>query len=130
MLRPFAIIAIVLGGYIHSQHSSRGGREGGGAKDANPPAEFKANGKPMLMYYFWAPSCGACVSFEPTISALSKERKASVVKMNMNDNRETALKFKIEAIPCLILFKNGREVERIIGGVPKAEIEQMIAKHQ
>jgi thioredoxin 1 len=130
MLKPFLIIAIVLGGYIHSQHSSTGGREGAGAKDAKPPAEFTPNGKPMLMYYFWAPSCGPCRSFEPTINAISTERKAVVVKLNMNENRETALKLNIQAIPCLILFKNGREVERIIGGVPKAEIEQMLAKHQ
>jgi thioredoxin 1 len=129
MLKPLIIIAVV-GGFIYSQNF--GGIAGKGTllSDAQLPAEITASKKPVLVD-FWAPWCGPCVALGPTISALALERKDIVVaKVNVDEKPDVSAKFKIRGIPCLILFKDGKEVDRLVGGAPKSVIEQMIAKHQ
>jgi thioredoxin 1 len=133
MLRPILIFAVVIGGYLYSRQSG-GGFAGSGQgtllSDAKLPADITQSKKPVLVD-FWAPWCGPCVALGPTISALAMERKdIVVVKVNTDEKRDVLEKFNIRGIPCLILFKDGKEVDRIVGGVPKAAIEQMIAKHK
>jgi len=66
---------------------------------------------------FWAPWCGPCQIQGPILEELSKEveNKAKITKLNVDENPETAQKFGIMSIPTLILFKEGKEVEKVMG---------------
>ena len=71
---------------------------------------------------FNAPWCAPCRAQEPILHALgqSYNGKANIAKMNIDNNGDVALKLKIQSIPTLILFKNGREIDRFVG-LQKAE---------
>ena len=66
---------------------------------------------------FWVEWCGPCRMIGPTLEqiALSLEGKVKVSKLNVDQNRENAMKYNIQSIPSLVLFKNGSEVARIVG---------------
>ena len=79
---------------------------------------------------FWAPWCGPCKGIGPVIDELAVEfdGKAVVAKMNVDDNPSTPGKFGIRAIPTLILFKDGKIVEKRVGYQPKDQLEDMLKK--
>jgi len=83
---------------------------------------------PLLVVDCWASWCMPCKMLEPVIKELSKEYTDRVVfgKLNVDDNRELAMKFGIMSIPTLIFFKDGNMVETLIGAVPKQHIEEKI----
>jgi thioredoxin 1 len=83
-----------------------------------------------LIIDFWAEWCGPCRIMAPIIEELAKEYAGKIVfgKINVDENQEIAAKFLIMSIPTLIFFKNGREVNRIIGLVPKENINKEIGK--
>jgi thioredoxin 1 len=80
---------------------------------------------------FWATWCGPCKMIEPAVDAIAGEYagKATVTRMNVDDSPETPSRYGIKGIPTLILFKDGQEVDRIIGLTPKDAIARMIDKH-
>lgn len=80
---------------------------------------------------FWAEWCGPCKAIAPTLDALSTEfdGKVKIVKLNVDENQETAAKFGIRSIPTLKLFKNGEEVDMVVGGLPKQEFVDFLNKH-
>jgi thioredoxin 1 len=77
---------------------------------------------------FWAPWCGPCRMLSPTVEALAGDYagKLKVVKVNTDQNNEIAGQYGIRGIPTLIFFRNGKEVERIVGVQQKAELAQKI----
>jgi thioredoxin 2 len=77
---------------------------------------------------FWAPWCGPCHALAPTIAQISKEFVGQLLvgKLNTDENAVTASKFQIRGIPTMILFQNGREVNRLVGVQPKNEIIRQI----
>lgn len=77
---------------------------------------------------FWAPWCGPCRMVAPILDELSEEfaGRAKIVKMNVDDNQETAAKFGIRSIPTLILFKNGEAVKTQVGALPKTQLAALI----
>ena len=86
--------------------------------------------KPVLVD-FWAAWCAPCRMLAPTLEAVAEQysHSAAVVKLNVDDNPSTAEAYEIRAIPTLILFSEGKEVERVIGATSKESISRMIAKH-
>jgi len=79
----------------------------------------------------WAPWCGPCVVISPIVEELAKEYvgKVFVGKLNVDENPRTAGRFQIFGIPTLLIIKNGKEVDRIVGLVPKDHIEARLKKH-
>jgi thioredoxin 2 len=76
----------------------------------------------------WAPWCGPCRMIAPIIEQLSVERagRVKVAKLNVDENPETAQRFRAHSIPTLVLVSRGREVDRLIGLQPKLEIERWL----
>lgn len=77
---------------------------------------------------FWAPWCGPCRMVAPVIEELAGqyEGKAKVCKVNTDENQDIAVKFGIRSIPTIMFFKNGEQVDTIIGAAAKQAFEQKI----
>ncbi len=84
-----------------------------------------------VMVDFWAEWCGPCKMLVPALESLAQGNKGrlKVVKLNVDENRETPAKFGIMSIPTLLLFKGGELQETIIGVHPKGEIEKVVSKY-
>ena len=80
---------------------------------------------------FWAPWCGPCRSLSPIVDEVADELagKLAVAKCNVDDNQDLAMKFGVMSIPTLIVFKNGEEVDRSVGALPKARLQALLEKH-
>jgi thioredoxin 1 len=80
---------------------------------------------------FWAPWCGPCKQVAPIIEDLSKDftGKLKVVKINTDENPNTAKAYHITGIPSLYLFKSGQVVEQVVGAVAKPKLAEKISKH-
>jgi len=83
---------------------------------------------PLMLVDFWAPWCGPCRMMSPIIVQIGKDYLGKLVvgKMNVDENPLIARQFSISSIPTLILFKRGKEVNKIIGSVPKNKIDEMV----
>ncbi|MGC8866846.1 MAG: thioredoxin [Elusimicrobiales bacterium] len=77
---------------------------------------------------FWAPWCGPCRMIAPIIDEVASEYegKAKVVKINTDENPQSASDYQITAIPTLLFFKDGKIVKEIVGVVPKEEIKKVL----
>lgn len=95
--------------------------------DANFQAEVLSSPVPVLVD-FWAEWCGPCRILSPTIDQLAEELKGQVKvgKMNTDENREIPVKFNINAIPTVLLFKGGQLAHRFVGLQPKANFVNAI----
>jgi thioredoxin 2 len=76
----------------------------------------------------WAPWCGPCKMIAPILDQLASNYagQIKITKLNVDDNPMTASRYGIQSIPTMLLFKNGNQVDKIVGAVPKQEIEQWI----
>jgi thioredoxin 1 len=73
---------------------------------------------------FWAPWCGPCRVVAPALEEIAGQRDdLRIVKLNVDDNQQTAANYQVLAIPTMILFRNGQEAKRIQGAMPKKRIE-------
>jgi thioredoxin 1 len=79
---------------------------------------------------FWAPWCGPCRTLGPTVEALAVEYRdrIKVAKVNIDDNPRTAESYGVMSIPTLILFKEGKILDTLIGLVPKERLEAFVGK--
>jgi thioredoxin 1 len=99
------------------------------ASDGNFEEEVLKSSIPVLVD-FWAPWCGPCKTIAPIVDELAGEYdgKLKVVKINVDDNKQAAMKYNVRGIPNLILFKDGESVEQIVGAVAKQDLVDAIAK--
>jgi thioredoxin 1 len=92
--------------------------------DANFQAEVLESEQPVLVD-FWAPWCGPCRIVAPHLEELNAEREnLRVVKLNVDDNPQTAGSYQVMSIPTLLLFKGGQVAHTIIGALPKNRLVQ------
>lgn len=85
----------------------------------------------LVLIDFWAAWCGPCRALAPTIEELAGQYSGKIVvgKLDVDENPTTAERFQVYSIPTVVMMKNGREVDRIVGCVPKERIEAMLKKH-
>jgi thioredoxin 1 len=97
--------------------------------DGNFDAEVVKSGTPVLVD-FWAEWCGPCRLMTPILDELAPAYagKLKIGKLNVDENQESPSQFGVMNIPTLILFKGGREVERIVGAMSKSDLQKKIDK--
>jgi thioredoxin 1 len=98
--------------------------------DSNFERDVLQSERPVLVD-FWAEWCAPCKALTPAVEAVAEmyASRASVVKMNIDNNPSVAQRYGIRGLPTMILFKGGREEERIVGAIGKEKIARMLDKH-
>jgi thioredoxin 1 len=97
--------------------------------DKNFTAEVLQSDIPVLVD-FWATWCGPCRAISPIVEDLAKEfsGRIKITKLNVDENPSTPSQYGVRGIPALILFKEGKVLDQIIGSVPKARLKALIEK--
>ena len=100
------------------------------SSDATFDTDVLKSGVPVLVD-FWAEWCGPCRALAPKLEelALEYDAKMKVCKIDIDSNQQTPVQFSVRGVPTLMLFKDGKMVDQLVGNHPKDSIKAMIAKH-
>jgi thioredoxin len=100
------------------------------ATDANFVSDVLGSDTPSLID-FWAEWCGPCRALGPLVDQIAEENqgKLKVYKMNVDENPNTPAQYGVRGIPTLILVKNGKVVDQLVGSVPKNSLDQFVKKN-
>ena len=94
--------------------------------DNNFQAEVIESETPVLVD-FWAPWCGPCRMVAPVLQEIASERDdMRIVKLNVDENQQTAAQFEVLSIPTLILFRNGQVATKVVGAMPRKRLEAQL----
>jgi len=87
--------------------------------------------QPLVVVDCWAPWCAPCHMVAPIIEEMARDYAGRILfgKLNVDENREVAMQYQIMSIPTLLVFKNGKIVDRIIGAMPRQVLEPKITRH-
>ncbi|HET9133908.1 MAG TPA: thioredoxin [Gemmatimonadales bacterium] len=87
--------------------------------------------KGLVMVDFWAEWCGPCRMIAPTLDALADAYvgQVKVAKVDVDNNPKSAMSFNIRSIPAVLVFKDGKHVDTLVGAMPRPAYEQKIAQH-
>jgi len=98
--------------------------------DANFESEVEKHDG-LAVVDFWATWCGPCRMIAPIVEQLAVDYagKAKVLKLDVDTNQRTAMKFNIRSIPQILFFKNGKVVDTVIGAVPRSTLEAKFKQH-
>jgi thioredoxin 1 len=93
--------------------------------------EMVVNSETPVLVDFWAEWCGPCKMIAPVLDEIAKEMDGQIVigKLDIDENRDTAMAFGVMSIPTLLLFKKGEPVERIVGFQPKPQLLSLLKPH-
>ena len=93
-------------------------------------ADKVLNSSDRIMVDFWAEWCGPCRAVSPILDAIASEHsdKIKIVKLNVDDNPQMAMKYQITSIPAMKVFRGGEVVKTVIGAKPKPAIEADLAE--
>ena len=88
-------------------------------------------GKGLILVDFWAEWCGPCRMVAPILDelAVEYEGQVTIAKLNVDENREAASRFGIRSIPTILFFKDGAQVEQVIGALPKSALKAKVQQH-
>ncbi len=94
-------------------------------KDKFAKEVLESNG--VVMVDFWAPWCAPCRMLGPIVDQIAEETAgAKVGKVNIDEEMDLAMQYGVQSIPCVVVFKDGKEVNRSVGVVPKAKLQELI----
>jgi thioredoxin 1 len=102
-------------------------------KAIHDPAEFEEvvlHANELVLVDFWATWCGPCRTLAPALDELARELagRARVVKVDVDEHPELAREYEIASIPCLVIFRNGKEARRMVGLTPKGRIADALGQ--
>lgn len=85
----------------------------------------------LVLVDFWAPWCGPCLKLAPVIEQVAAmyKGKASIAKLNISENSQIPARYSISTIPTMLLFQQGKAVDRLVGNLPIIQIQELLDKY-